>query len=76
MIAQRFSMQTVGLPYITLWHTIMQHYPPLVVHEYTQTTIRVVQNEEHPTRGYLGRTHSIIVTSLQEVFQGPSSHLV
>ena len=31
-----------GLPYLTLWHTIMTHNPPLVVREDNQAMIRVV----------------------------------
>ena len=27
------SIRTVGLPYLTLWYTIMEHHPPLVLHE-------------------------------------------
>ena len=71
-------MRTVGLPYLTLWHTLMTHNPALVVHEDNQAMIRVVQTGGKKQRlcGILGRTHRISVAWLHEVFQNPQHKLV
>ena len=71
MVALCFSMRTVGLPYLTLWRTIMEHHRPLVVHEDSQAMIRVVQTGKDPPMWYLGRTHRISVAWLHEVFHDP-----
>ena len=76
MVALDFSIRTVGLPYLTLWHTLMPHHPPLVVHEDNQAMIRVMQTGRNPTMRYLGRTHRISVAWLHEVFKDPNHLLV
>ena len=76
MVALNFAMRTVGLPHQTLWHTIMEHHPPMVAHEDNQAMIRVVQSGRNPTMRYLGRTHRICVAWLHEVFQDPLHVLV
>ena len=76
MVALDFSMRTVGLPYLTLWHTLMPHHPPLVVHEDNQAMIRVMQTGRNPTMRYLGRTHRISVAWLHEVFKDQNQLLV
>ena len=54
MVALNLAMRTVGLPYQTLWHTIMEHHPPMVAHEDNQAMIRVVKSGRNPTMRYLG----------------------
>ena len=70
------SMRTVGFPYLTFWHTITTHNPPLLVHDDNQAMIRVVQTGKNPTMRYLGRTHRISRAWLHEVFQNPQHKLV
>ena len=41
-------MRTVGLPYLTLWRTLMKRRPPLMAHEDSQAMIRVVQTGRNP----------------------------
>ena len=76
IVALDFAMRIVGLPYLTLWHTMMPHRPPLVVHEDNQAMIRVMQTGRNPTMRYLGRTRRISVAWLHEGFKNPMHQLI
>ena len=75
ILALAFAMRIVGLLYATLWRTMTPHRLPLVVHEDSMATIRVVHTGKNPTMRYMGRTHRISVAWPHEGYQDPQHKL-
>ena len=75
-MATAFALRTVGMPALSLWHTLLPHRPVILVHEDNQAMLRVVETGKNPTMRYLHRTHRDNVAWLHEAFERPGLDLV
>ena len=69
IVATAFALRTVGMPALSLWHTLLPHRPVILVHEDNQAMLRVVETGKNPTMRYLHRTHRVSVAWLHERFE-------
>ena len=76
LVAGDTAMRLCGLPFLSLWDTLLSGKPQLIVHEDNQAMIRVVTTGRNPTMRYLGRTHGVAVQWLHECFQNPQIRLL
>ena len=69
MVAAAFALRMVGLPALQLWHTLLPHKQPVLVHEDNQATIDIIVSGKNPTLRHLNRTHRVNVAWLHEQYR-------
>ena len=69
IVATAFALRAVGMPALSLWHTLLPHRPVILVHEDNQAMLRVVETGKIPTMRYLHRTHRVSVAWLHARFE-------
>ena len=68
IVAADVTLRTMGLPALSIWETLTDSSPKLLLHDDNQGMIGVVRSGRNPTMRHLERTHGISITSLHEHF--------
>ena len=68
IVAADVTLQTMGLPALSMWETLTDSSPKLLFHDDNQGMIGVVRSGRNPTMRRLERTHGISITSIHEHF--------
>lgn len=64
IVAADLTLRTMGLPAISLWHTLTKKLPRILFHDDSQGMISVVRSGRNPTMRHLERTHGVSITPL------------